>query len=181
MLFDTQIYIVYTIQQWARLNDPHLLRLCAGGGRGEHMGLIGWAAVEVEAGERSGVSCGSWGRLPLWLLRASCRTHAYACVCLHPVISPGTVVRQWRHPPWAWLSVMIIDTQSVHFNSSRHTSAPFILYKYNHCHRYLQYYFDPVRIYEVFSMLILNLQWSKEIFLQCELNVIKKDFLQRNK
>ncbi len=59
----------------------------------------------------------------------------------------------------AWLSVMIIDTQSVHFNSSRHTSAPFILNKYKHSlSQILTVLLDPVRIYEVFAMLILNLQ-----------------------
>ncbi len=179
---------MYTIQLWTRLIDPHLLRLCAGGGRGDHMGLIGCAAVEVEAGERSGVSCGSWGKLPLWLLRASCRTRTrtYACVCLHPVISPGTLTPEPRPPGpvkhrtgGAWLSVMIIDTQSVHFNSSRHTSAPFILNKYKHSlSQILTVLLDSVRIYEVFAMLILNLQWSNEILLQwaeCD----KNDVLQR--
>lgn len=90
--------------------------------------------------------------------------YPYICVCLPAsydltwhggqAVASSTLTPEPRPPGpvkhrmgGACLSVMIIDTQSVHFNSSRHTSAPLILNKYKHCHRYLQYYFDPVRIY----------------------------------
>lgn len=64
-----------------------------------------------------------------------------------------------------WLNVMIIDTHSVHFNSRRHTSAPFTLYKYERCHRHLQYYLDPVRIYAVFPE---STAQQRHIFAGCD-------------
>lgn len=92
---------------------------------------------------------------------------AVASSTLSPEPCPPGLVK--HRQGGVWLNVMIIDTHSVHFNSRRHTSAPFTLYKYECCHRRLQYYLDLKSICFLFPAALLNLQHNKEMFFaSCE-------------